>query len=281
MTFPLVGSTFQVTVHHELDRSSWLVNIFRPPRSSHMHSPTDISFSQVDFSSYGSPRTREVVMTHQHFYVVRLTASATFTQAWFFQELSPNEVSNSRVDFLSDGWSQTGRVVMTHQHFQVSSPPPLSQVPVTSTSATSANTTTWLPLNRLSSPKSWPDWIRLYWTKLSFDPLKCKDHIVLAISYRLWGVIFQAVQNQFLLVVTLEKGNQQDLQIFFLLGIEWVELLGLSVYFTYEYLLTYSPGALSLHFTEANVTKQVKRLHLYNCKVSVHSKNESHSRLSP
>ena len=62
-----------------------------------------------------------------------------------------------------------------------------------------------------------------------------------------------------MLIVTLDRANQQDLQIFFLLDIEWVQLLELWVYFRPEYLLTYSPSAPSLPLTWANVTKQVKK----------------------
>ena len=161
-------------------------------------SPPDISNSRVDFLSDDSSRTRRVVTTRQHFQPVSPPPLSSHTR--FFLSLSPPDTSNSRVDFSSDDSSRTRRVVTTRQHFQPASPPPLSshtrfflslsppdiyksrvdfssddssrtrhfqkvshafcQI-ATSCYFTSANTTTRLPLDGSSTPKSRPDSIRI------------------------------------------------------------------------------------------------------------------------
>ena len=129
-----------------------------PPLSSHTRfflslSPPDISNSWVDFSSDDSSRTRRVVTTRQHFRLASPPPLSSYTR--FFLSLSPLDISKSRVDFSSDDSSRT-------RHFQ-KVPQAFFQI-ATSCYFTSANTTTRLPLDGSSTPKSRPDSIRVYWT---------------------------------------------------------------------------------------------------------------------
>ena len=135
------------------------VNIFSRPhrlQASHIQfflslSTLDISNSRVDFSSDDSSRTRRVVTTRQQFQPASPPPVSSHTR--FFPSLSPLDIFKSRVDFSSDGSSRT-------RHFQ-KVPQTFFQV-ATSCYFTSANTTTRLPLDGSSSPKSRPDSIRVY-----------------------------------------------------------------------------------------------------------------------
>ena len=125
-------------------------------------SPPDISKSRVDFSHDGSSRTRRVVTTRQHFQPA--SPPPVSSQIHGFLSLSPPDISKSRVDFSHDGSSWTRRVVTNRHHFQ-KVPRTFFQI-ATSCYFTSANTTTRLPLDGSSSPKSRPDSVRVYWTTL-------------------------------------------------------------------------------------------------------------------
>ena len=134
-----------------------------PPPLSSQHtrfflslSPPDISNSRVDFSSHDSSRTRRVVTTRQHFQPASPPPLSSHTR--FFLSLSPLDISESQVDFSNDDSSRT-------RHFQ-KVPQALFQI-ATSCYFTSANTTTRLPLDGSSTPKSRPDSIRVYWTTLT------------------------------------------------------------------------------------------------------------------
>ena len=116
----------------------------------------DTSNSRVDFSSDDSSRTRRVVTTRQHFQPASPPPPSSPTR--FFLSLSPFDISKSRVDFSSDDSSRT-------KHFQ-KVPQAFFQI-ATSCYFTSTNTTTRLPLDGSSTPKSRPDSIRVYWTTLN------------------------------------------------------------------------------------------------------------------
>ena len=160
-----------MTARHELDGSSRPVNIFsRPHRLQCLHKYTiffkshHLTFPKsVDFSHDGSSRTRRVVTTRQHFQPASPPPVSSQIHN-FFLSPSPPDIFKLRVDFSHDGSSWTRRVVTNRHHFQSTST--FFQI-ATSCYFTSANTTTGLPLDRSSSPKSRPDSVHLYWTTLT------------------------------------------------------------------------------------------------------------------
>ena len=118
-------------------------------RVTNINNETTVSRWIDTTSNDSSLRSRRVVTTRQH-----------------FQPASPPK---SRVDFSHDGSSWTRRVVTNRHHFQ-KVPRTFFQVG-TSCYFTAANTTTRLPLDGSSSPKSGPDSVRVYWTTLQKSPL--------------------------------------------------------------------------------------------------------------
>ena len=174
-----------MTARHELDGSSRPVNIFiRPCRLQYLHKYTVFSKSLTTWHFQQSGRLFRMTARHEldgssrpvNIFIRPCRLQYLHKYTVFFEVSHHLRFPTVGSTFSNDGSSRTRRVVTTRQHFQ-KVPRTCSEI-ATSCYFTSANTTTRLPLDGSSSPKSRPDSVRVYWTTLSFTRMIIlSDHI--------------------------------------------------------------------------------------------------------